>query len=347
MYLLYLILLLCGIITAVIIIPAAIRIANQKKMLVKPNSRSAHMLATPSMGGVSFIPGVLMAAVVGGFTMDVLLLTTACMGVALIGFLDDLTDLRASIKLVGQLLVASIIFAAGIQLNNLVGFLGMHELPWIIGFLLTLLVVVGITNAFNLVDGADGLAGGVGLVCTLVFGVIFLMQDDHKFAAFAFAFAGSLAGFLHFNFRPAKIFMGDTGSLLLGLLMAVFFIRTFSYGETRPILVALGLILMPCVDMLRLFIFRILAGKSPFKADKNHYHHLLGRLGFSPDRVLVICCIMTFFFMIEACWLSSKFGLTYSIIIMVGSGSIMYGALHIMSSYLTRKRQKSHFAEEQ
>jgi uncharacterized membrane protein YadS len=73
---------------------------------------------------------------------------------------------------------------------------------------------------------------------------------------------------------------------------------------------------------------------------------LLGRLGFSPDRVLVICCIMTFFFMIEAFWLSSKFGLTYSIVLMVGSGSIMYGALHIMSSYLTRKRQKSHFAEE-
>jgi UDP-N-acetylmuramyl pentapeptide phosphotransferase/UDP-N-acetylglucosamine-1-phosphate transferase len=163
-------------------------------------------------------------------------------------------------------------------------------------YVFTIIAIAGVTNAFNLIDGIDGLAGGLSLISLVSAGALLSISGDHFFALLAFAMAGGVAGFLFFNYYPAKIFMGDTGSLVIGFMLAVLSIRimqvyTIPVGEINNIpVIALSLVLIPVFDTLRVFLFRILRGKSAFSPDKTHIHHLLTNAGYNHGLVARLIC---------------------------------------------------------
>jgi UDP-GlcNAc:undecaprenyl-phosphate GlcNAc-1-phosphate transferase len=186
----------------------------------------------------------------------------------------------------------------------------LNELPLSAQYTFTLLAIVGITNAFNLIDGIDGLAGGLGFMSLVTLGLFLTMSGDNNTALIAFALAGAILAFLYFNFNPARIFMGDTGSLILGFVIAVLAVRLLqvNIASGHPVLphapvFLLGIVLIPVFDTLRVFAIRIWNGKSPFSADKTHIHHLLTNNGFSHAFAAKMICFIHGFILLEVYWL--------------------------------------------
>jgi UDP-N-acetylmuramyl pentapeptide phosphotransferase/UDP-N-acetylglucosamine-1-phosphate transferase len=218
-----------------------------------------------------------------------------------LGMKDDILVLSATKKLLGQILVAALlIFKANLVIDNMQGMFGIYSLNPLCSYALTTLSIVAIINAFNLIDGIDGLAGGLGLISSTTFGIFFLINHDIPYASLAFTFAGSLAAFLYYNLFPAKIFMGDTGSLLVGLVNSILVIKFIQVGHSYsyyPIsaapAVGFGILLLPLMDTLRVFSIRLMQGRSPFSADRNHIHHLFLRSGFTHRNITGICILST------------------------------------------------------
>jgi UDP-N-acetylmuramyl pentapeptide phosphotransferase/UDP-N-acetylglucosamine-1-phosphate transferase len=207
-----------------------------------------------------------------------------------LGLKDDILVISPVKKFIGQVLAAFIIiYYGGVQIRSMHGFLGIYQLPEMFSLLLTYFAVIVVINSFNLIDGVDGLAGSLGLLSTVVFGVYFLSVNMLPYAVIAFSLAGSLLAFLIFNFQPAKIFMGDTGSLLVGTINSILVIKFINVANTEdvsfPILsspaVGFTILMIPLLDTLRVFGIRILHRRSPFSPDRNHIHHLLLDRGFS------------------------------------------------------------------
>jgi UDP-GlcNAc:undecaprenyl-phosphate GlcNAc-1-phosphate transferase len=269
-----------ALIISLLVIPQVIKWVNKKGLLVQPNHRTSHIIPTPSMGGIGIFLGLLIVLPFLNFTTEIIVVLVSVAVLFVSGFWDDCYEMKSLIKLFIQVGCASALYLAGFKIDNLHGILEFNELPEFISCLLTIVLITGVTNAFNLIDGIDGLAGGISLINSFFFGLIFLMNNQFNYAVIAFVLCGSLLGFLKYNFSPAKIFMGDTGSLFLGLLMSVFMIKTFQTNVSTELSVSTSIVLifLPAFDTLRLFGQRILKKKSPFLADKNHLHHLLLRL---------------------------------------------------------------------
>ena len=224
--------------------------------------------------------------------------------------MDDLKDLSAKYKFVIQLALAVLIALSGIRITSFDGLFGIYGLPLTAQYTFTVLAIVGITNAFNLIDGIDGLAGGLGFMSLITLGLFLTMSGDINTALIAFALAGGFLAFLYFNFNPARIFMGDTGSLMLGFVVAVLAIRLLqvNIASVHPVLsnapvFILGIVLIPVFDTLRVFAVRIWRGKSPFEADKTHIHHLLTNKGYSHAFAAKLICFVHGFILIEVYWL--------------------------------------------
>jgi UDP-N-acetylmuramyl pentapeptide phosphotransferase/UDP-N-acetylglucosamine-1-phosphate transferase len=169
---------------------------------------------------------------------------------------------------------------------------------------------VGITNAFNLIDGIDGLAAGLGFMSLVTIGIFLIMAGDINTALIAFALSGGILAFMYFNLNPARIFMGDTGSLVLGFVIAVLCLRLMQVNmftvnpviKHAPVFV-LGIVLIPVFDTLRVFAMRIWKGGSPFSPDKTHIHHLLTNQGFSHSFTSKLICFLHAFILMEVYWL--------------------------------------------
>jgi UDP-N-acetylmuramyl pentapeptide phosphotransferase/UDP-N-acetylglucosamine-1-phosphate transferase len=249
-----------------------------------------------------------------------------------LGLKDDILVISPVKKFIGQVLAAFIIiYYGGIQIRSMHGFLGVYQLPEMFSLLLTYFAVIVVINSFNLIDGVDGLAGSLGLLSTVVFGVYFLYVNMLPYAVIAFSLAGSLLAFLIFNFQPAKIFMGDTGSLLVGTINSILVIKFINVANTEdvrfPILaspaVGFTILMIPLLDTLRVFGIRILHRRSPFSPDRNHIHHLLLDRGFS-HRAITLTLVSINFVMITLVFLGrslnctllifSVFGIFFSII---------------------------------
>jgi UDP-N-acetylmuramyl pentapeptide phosphotransferase/UDP-N-acetylglucosamine-1-phosphate transferase len=284
------------------IIPVVIRVAKERRLYDKPNERSAHKEPTPSLGGVAIFAGAICSIVLWtpmqsfGVLQYIL---AAFVLIFLLGVLDDLLPVSPTKKFAGQLLVAVIVsYKANIRITSFYGVFGVHEIPEITSFMLSVVVIVGIINAFNLIDGINGLAGSVGLLACISWGFWFLMVGSSAFAIVAFSLAGSIIAFLKYNFTPAKIFMGDTGSLMIGTacsILAIQFIEMnhalaarheIFFGAAPAI--AIGILILPLFDTIRVFSIRIAGGRSPFHPDRNHIHHLLLDSGFSHMRSTAI-----------------------------------------------------------
>lgn len=289
-------------VTALLAIPPIIALIRRYRLFDIPCDRKEHQHPIPTMGGIAIVGGMMMALILWfpfqyeiaqvAFFFSVLILFG-------LGILDDLRDLSARYKFLIQFGLALLMALAGIRIEHMQGLFGVQELPLLAQYALSVLAIVGITNAFNLIDGIDGLAGGIGFMSILTIGLFLTLGGDNNTALIAFALAGALLAFLYFNFNPARIFMGDTGSLVLGFVVAVLSIRLMQVypasGQTRLVhapLFALGIVLIPVFDTIRVFATRMWYGKSPFVADRIHIHHLLTNQGFSHAFATRVICLL-------------------------------------------------------
>ncbi len=276
-------------------VPKVIRIAYSLKLLDYPNGRSAAKRAVPTLGGVAiFISFVLSTAIGlhGHLIKGLFYIFTALLLMFFTGLKDDILNISAFKKIIAQLVaVAILIFFADLRFTHLHGFLGIGEIGYATSVLLTAFAMVGFINAFNLIDGIDGLASGLGLLSSVVFGSWFFISGHFDYAVLSFSLAGALAGFFYYNVygRKYKIFMGDTGSLLLGTALSVLVIKfnelnidpSTPYAVKSSVAVSFAVLIYPVIDTIRVFMIRILCNKSPFIADKNHIHHRLLVIGLS------------------------------------------------------------------
>jgi UDP-GlcNAc:undecaprenyl-phosphate/decaprenyl-phosphate GlcNAc-1-phosphate transferase len=285
---------------AILLIPPLIKLIVRFKLYDHPDLRKEHNMPIPTMGGLAVCSGMIVACLLWfPFSKDFFTISFffSILVLLAIGIMDDLNDLRARNKLVLQLALASLIAFSGVRITNFNGILGVHELPVSAQYTITIIAITGITNAFNLIDGIDGLAGGLGFMSLIILGLFLTLCRDVNIALIAFALAGGLLGFLYYNFNPARIFMGDTGSLVLGFVVAVLSVRLIQLNSTGTFIVlrnvpvfALSLVLIPVFDTLRVFSLRLWRGKSPFDPDKTHIHHLLTNNGWSHNFAAKIIC---------------------------------------------------------
>lgn len=287
-------------------IPAVINVAEMKKLFDMPDARKVHHVPITPLGGLGifagFIFGCLLTIHFGQYP-DLQYFIAAAFVIFFLGLKDDILIISPVKKFIGQVLAAFIIVYYGnIQIRSMHGFLGVYQLPEMFSLLLTYFAVIVVINSFNLIDGVDGLAGSLGLLSTTIFGIYFLYIEMLPYAVIAFALAGSLLAFLIFNFQPAKIFMGDTGSLLVGTINAILvlkFINVANMADVRlPIAaspaVGFTILMIPLLDTLRVFGIRILHRRSPFSPDRNHIHHLLLDRGFSHRAITLFLVAVNF-----------------------------------------------------
>jgi len=274
-------------------IPVIIEVAKDKKLFDEPDERKVHHAVIPTLGGLGIFAGFIVASLLGvpsSVPPVFQYFVAAIMVIFFLGIKDDILILSASKKFIGQLVAAGIIIKfGGIQISDMHGFLGLHVIPHTASVLLTVFTIVVITNSFNLIDGVDGLAGSLGLLTSSIFGIYFLATSQLMYAVTAFSLVGSLLAFLIYNFSPAKIFMGDTGSLLIGLLNSIFVIKFIAVAADQSLglplqsapAIGFAILIVPLFDTLRVVAIRIISRRSPFSPDRNHIHHFMIELGMS------------------------------------------------------------------
>lgn len=288
-------------------IPVIRNICEMRGLLENPIKRSSHSNPTPTFGGIGIFAGTIIGYFLWSFDDEGFVLHKVFAGAIILFFLglkDDLYTL-APLKKIGSQVLASLLVIIGsdLRITNFFGTFGIHEINYFVSVIFSLFIYVSIINAFNLIDGIDGLSGGIAMIASAGFGWWFLYTNEWSMACLSLSLSASLLGFLRYNFsKTSKIFMGDTGSLFVGYLVTVIAVRfielnqghNFSPGHnfvSAPVLV-ISLLSVPIFDTLRVFGLRILKGRSPFKADRLHLHHLLVDTGMS--HLAASCCLYGF-----------------------------------------------------
>ena len=318
-------------------IPPVILMVKRFKLFDSPNSRKVHKVPTPTFGGIAIFAGTIASlffwfqfhshpSIIAFFLSMIILLG--------VGIMDDLKDLAARYKLIIEAGLATLLAVSGIRITSLGGLFGIYEINIIAQYTITVIAIVGITNAFNLLDGIDGLAGGLGFMSLITIGIFLTLSKDFNYALIAFALAGSLLGFLYFNFNPARIFMGDTGSLFIGFATAVLCVQLMKINAISPIPVVpniyvftLGIVFIPVFDALRVFGKRLWQGRSPFSADKTHIHHLITNKGFSHGFAARVICTFHGFLLILV-YLMKDLGMEFQLLILF---SLMFLFIYLLN----------------
>lgn len=327
-------------------IPVIIEVAKNKKLFDEPDERKVHKAVIPTLGGLGIFAGFILATLMGvppNQSAELQYFIAACLVIFFLGIKDDILVLSATKKFIGQLIAAGIIIRfGGIQITSMHGFLGIHEIPHMASIIFTIFTIIVITNSFNLIDGVDGLAGSLGLLTSVVFGAYFFINGHLMYAVMALSLSGALLGFLIFNFSPAKIFMGDTGSLLLGLLNSIFVIKFIAIANdssiTLPVesapAIGFAILIVPLFDTLRVFSLRIFNRRSPFSPDRNHIHHFLLDLGLSHRSIMAVCVFTNIIFIILA-YLLRSLGTTLVLAALASAAIVIVGII-----YYSRPRPK-------
>src|SRR5690554_4142464 len=285
-----------------LITPVVIFFLKKGNIIDVPGGRKIHVGFVPSMGGIAIILATF-AGVFSWFSFDQLVQTRyflVALGIMFsVGLRDDLIELSAVQKLIGQSIPAFfVIIMADIRITGLYGFMGIYEIPYMVSVSLSFLIIIVMTNSFNLIDGLDGLAGTLSVIALSFLGWWFANADMVAFSLISFTLVGGILSFLVFNWHPAKIFMGDTGSLSLGFAMTTLVILFVDTNGTMlasagwkinaPIAAGIALMVVPLYDTVRIFTKRSLKGKSPLKPDKSHVHHFLVRMGYRHNEVALL-----------------------------------------------------------
>ena len=314
----YLVILVFGVafLIAQWLIPQAIRFAHRFQLVDCPNLRKAHINPTPVLGGLSIFTSVVFA-----FSLTYILLYhslnidldfkivfglfSAVSLMVFFGLKDDIFEVSPVEKLIFQIITALfVIISCEIRIHNFEGLFGIYELPTLFSYVFSVFVFVIVVNAFNLIDGIDGLAASVGLISALCFGIFFYLNNLLIQSLIMFCYSGALTSFLIFNFKK-RMFLGDNGSMSLGVVIAfgVFSVITATHnsnliGETgyfinNASVIVLALISFPLLDTVRIFCIRLMKGKSPFTPDRNHLHHHLIDLNFSHFESTLLIVVYT------------------------------------------------------
>ena len=331
-----------------ICIPLVIKLAIKKRILGEyGEGRHVHKGFVPRLGGMAIFIGFILSQLyfsidyfsASSVSENYLLLIFSIILLFILGLIDDLVDLKAILKFNIQILVAFIlVWKADIRVESFHGILGINILPIWLSYLFSILVITFFINAYNLIDGLDSLSSSVGIYGLGCFTWFFILNDCHIESMLAFSSMGSLFGFWLYNKPPAKIFMGDSGSLSIGLLLAFFAIRISNLpldteGSINPVF-AMVVLAYPVIDTLRVFIIRIYNGKSPFSPDRNHIHHVLLDLGLSHGKSTILIVLFSLFFSVIAYVLRMNLNLSFIVLVLL----MLFASQ--TPSYLLRKKNE-------
>ena len=348
------------------LIPQILLISFRRKLFDEPNERKIHTSTVPRLGGIAFMPGMFLAialvcgldamfgddvicSAIGQNQLAIIFSYCAITTLYLTGVADDLVGVRYRAKFIIQITCAIMLIAGGLWVDNFHGILGINEVPWWIGYPITVLTVVFIINSVNLIDGIDGLASGLSACAMIVYGCVMFSVGEYIYSALAFTTLGVLVPFFYYNVfgdanKQHKIFMGDTGSLTVGLVICVLALKLLNTGsDEMPIgafsgnllMVAAAPLLIPCFDVIRVYLGRVRNGKNPFLPDKTHIHHKLLAIGMN-QRVAMITIVSTsIFFSCLFVFLSSFVDVTLLIIV----GGAMFTLINIRISKIIRRKK--------
>ena len=307
------------------LIPRVLVISHKHKLFDMPDDRKVHDMPIPRLGGLTFFPVIVITisllmgirylngwSIINVSSREVfvefmLLLSGSCT-LYVVGVGDDLVGVSYRQKFVAQIICGGMLAISGLWLHSLGNFLGISNIPMWLGTLITIFITVYITNAFNLIDGIDGLASGLTAIALGVFAIIFILEQQLIYAMIACSTLGVIVPFWFYNVfgnrkKGKKIFMGDTGSLTLGFIMSFLLLRIIltSYqqnGTPGFILVAISALLIPSFDVVRVAVHRMRKHRNPFKPDRNHIHHKLLRCGMRMQNVLITIISLDIFYII-------------------------------------------------
>lgn len=321
-----------------ILIPKILLIAFRKKLFDLPDDRKVHRGAVPRLGGIAFTPVMCFvvsllfafAAITGetrfldAFSDNALVISLGFCAILVIyitGMADDLVGVRYRAKFIVQITAACLLYIGGLSIDNLCGLFGIHEVAGWVQLPLTVFVVVGIVNAVNLIDGIDGLASGLAGAALIIYGCSFAILGSHVFALISFATLGVLIPFFYYNVfgkaeRGKKIFMGDTGSLTIGVILSFLGLRLLDVAQStatgmpNAVILVVSPLIIPCFDVVRVFIHRVRFGANPFLPDKNHIHHKLLALGMRQHFAMVAIVTIAILFSVVNIYLSTFVNVT-------------------------------------
>lgn len=278
----------------VFLVPLVINFSKKEGLVDLPNERKIHTIPVSRLGGVAiwastmltFLMLVFLSYYPYGSLLSGILLGSSLM--FLLGLVDDVYNLDAKFKLFLQLSIATVVYLLGVKIHSIPFFGGIDSGFW--SYPITLLWIVGISNAVNFIDGVDGLAGSVITINSITLAIIAISMNPSNpiVALIGFILAGSMLAFLTYNFNPAKIFMGDSGALFSGFLLAAISITGVMKAATLTILLPFVVLAVPIMDIVFSTLRRICKGKSPFVADAEHLHHKLLHAGFSQKKTVLI-----------------------------------------------------------
>lgn len=278
-----------------IMLPVIIKVSTSIDLLDAPDRRKIHSISTPSLGGIAIFLGFVFATLIVipfGQFIELKFFMAGTLIIFFLGVRDDISSLQARHKLFTQLFAAFLVVVlADIRLTGFYGMLGIYEMPSWFSIPFSVFVIVTLTNSFNLIDGIDGLAGSVGVFILSCLAWFFLQVDMVPYALLSLSLVGALIAFLYFNWSPSKVFMGDTGSMMVGFSITTLIIQFINSSQSfelasgvqlnAPIALAVALLIIPIYDTLRVFIIRFMKGTNPLDPDRNHLHHGLLRLGMN------------------------------------------------------------------
>lgn len=356
---------LVSMLTSFIIIPKIITLVNYKDLMDNPNVRSSHKVKTPTLGGVSFYVSIIMGLLllksvdVDNLTINLVAGLTILF---VVGLKDDLMILSAKSKFLSQILAVTFILSIPeFQNISFFGFCNINFFNTWLSIFLGYFIFLSIINGYNLIDGIDGLASMVGCVIFFAFSVIFYKTEDYLFFLLAVIGIAFLIAFLRFNFsNNKKIFMGDTGSMIVGFLIGILVLKLFNldyskflligFNPVNVVVLSLAILIVPFLDVLRVFIIRLMNKKEPFSPDRNHIHHVLVDLGWSHIKASIVISSVNLLLILLIYFLSfyvSNTLLTIIMAIIVSFFIILLFKLNRNYSALRKKAKlKSHFKKK-
>ena len=322
-------------------IPTIVKISRRKNLMDEPGTRSSHLRKIPNLGGIAIFYSLAVCASVFAFELfEIYKFLFASLVILLyIGVMDDIVVMRAYKKLFAQIVVTALmVIGSDVRIRSFFGLFGIYELNYFFSVAISIFTFIILINAFNLIDGIDGLAGGYSIICSALFGISYFRLGEYNYplVVLSAVIIGSVTGFLYYNLsnsRSSKIFMGDTGSMILGFLLAftaICFIDIFIdkklpgvpryYLQAAPS-IAMAILILPIVDTLNVILVRLFNGSSPFTADKNHIHHSLLDLGLSHRRSTVYI-IMYYLFIVAVAYFYRHINVNLLLLIIIVLGFI-------------------------
>lgn len=313
--------------------PSIIHFGKKKGLVAKVRGRSSHVDPTPVVGGIPIMIGILFCSLVlmpPGMWGSIQYILAALLIVFMVGLRDDIEEITPKIKVIGQAIaILALITKGDVMLHSFYGLFGQTwELPYLVSAVISGFTLLVISNAFNLIDGINGLAGTVGTIICSAFGVWFYTVGEIQLGVLSMVTAGSLLGFLMFNMAPAKTFMGDSGSLVVGLMIGVLAIKFIDISSTaemlpryqfnNPVAVCIAILIVPLFDTIRVFTTRIVRGVSPFMPDRRHIHHLVIDSGFNHLEGTTIIGLFNLLIISLVFYLDNVLGQHYLIALVLG-----------------------------